>query len=213
VEDRLAPALYVELVDADPDEYERSRVPALLSTPGVERVSWWETVRPGRDELPRKVPEGTVLGVAEVGDAFSGAGPAGVHFRRHPRPTQGRLTGKPTLGLLVVWISPKRPELARQVRDWGDFVHLNHIAAAGVPGYTTITVYENAGDGEPRFMHLYEMDTDDPEAAYQLMPKLVAGRLGGESTAAYAEWADWKAAGSYIVYVNTFRRLGYASGG
>lgn len=212
MEDRLSPALYLELLDAEPSEYERTRVPALLATPGVGRVSWWATVRPGRDELPRKVPEGKVLGVAEVSDAFPGVEPAGggtgVHFRRHPRPTQGCLTGRPTLGLLVVWISPKRPELAQQLRDWGDFIHLNHIAAAGVPGYTTITVYENAGAGDPRFMHLYEMDTDDPEAAYQLMPKLVAGRLGGDSTAAYAEWADWKAAGSYIVYVNTFRRLG-----
>ena len=30
------------------------------------------------------------------------------------------------------------------LRDWGDFVHLNHIVEAGVPGFTMITPYENA---------------------------------------------------------------------
>jgi hypothetical protein len=106
--------------------------------------------------------------------------------------------------LLIVWISPKAPQLAQQVRDWADFIHLRHIAAAGVPGYTSISVYENAGAGDPRFMHFYEMDTDDPEAAYQLMPKLVASRLSAEE---FDTWADWRAAGAYIVYVNTFRRV------
>ena len=42
------------------------------------------------------------------------------------------------------------------------------------------------GPGDPRFMHFYEMDTDDPEAAYQLMPRLVAERLGGASSQEYA---------------------------
>src|SRR5207302_976143 len=109
------------------------------------------------------------------------------------------------IGLLVVWISPQQPELAQRLRDWADFVHIRHIAAAGVPGYTQITPYEH--DGEPRFMHLYEMDTEDPEGAYQLMPKLVADRLGADSPA-FAEWADWRGAGGHIVYCNTFGRIG-----
>jgi hypothetical protein len=211
VEDRLTPGLFLELLDADPDEYARTRVPELLATPGVERVTWWHNLRPGRDELPMRITDGTLLGVAEVSEAFTGAPPSAgtaAHFRRYPRPNQGCLTGRPTTGLLVVWITPKRPELAQQVRDWADFVHLRHIAAVAVPGYTVITPYENVTGADPRFMHFYEMDTDDPEGAYQLMPKLVAERLGGADSPEFFHWADWKGPGFLIVYVNTFRRLG-----
>jgi hypothetical protein len=212
MEDRNTPGLYLELADADPAAYAADRVPELLARPGVDRVTWWANLVPGRRELPMKVPDGSLLGVAEVGTGFVAPPPrpgvTAVHFRRYPRPSQGCLTGTPTLGLLVVWISPQRPDLAQSVRDWGDFVHLRHIAAAGVPGYTQITPYENVADGDPRFMHFYEMDTPDAEATYQLMPRLVADRLDpGE----LVRWADWKAPGAHIVYCNTFRRLG-ASG-
>ena len=196
MEDRLTPELYLSLADAPMD--------GLAGTPGVERVTAWENLVPDRPELPRRVPEGRVLTVAEVGPGFV-APPGGVHFRRYPRPSQGCLTGRPTIGLLVVWISPKSPELAQQVRDWSDFVHLRHIAAAGVPGYTVITPYENVAGTDPRFMHFYEMDTDDPEGAYQLMPRLVAARLGRD-TETYDIWADWRRAGAYLVYCNTFIR-------
>ncbi len=73
-----------------------------------------------------------------------------------------------------------------------------------------ITPYENATGGDPRFMHLYEMDTDDPEGAYQLMPKLVAERLGGVDTDAFREWADWRTRGAHIIYCNTFLLVGAA---
>ena len=36
-----------------------------------------------------------------------------------------------------------------------------------------ITPYENATGGDPRFMHFYEMDTDDPERAFKSMTPLV----------------------------------------
>ena len=206
MEDRETPGLYLELRDADPADEERGR--RLRPLPGVRRVTGWANLVPGRAELPMKVPDGRQLVVAEVDAPFTPPGDAdgtAVHFRRYPRPAQGCLTGNPTLGLLVVWISPQRPDLARSLRDWGDFVHIRHIAAAGVPGYTTITVYENATDGDPRYMHFYEMDTHDPEGAYQLMPRLVEARLG-TGTDAYRVWADWRQAGSYLVYCNTFRR-------
>ena len=77
------------------------------------------------------------------------------------------LTGRPTIGLSLVLISPKEPDRAQELRDWADFVHIRHIAEVGVPGYTMITPYENATGGDPRFMHFYEMDTDDPEACVQ----------------------------------------------
>ncbi|MHB8466997.1 MAG: hypothetical protein ACYDH6_15060 [Acidimicrobiales bacterium] len=213
MEDRQTPGLYLELVDADPSALGPRRSAHLATLAGVDRVSWWTNLAPGRDELPMKVPDGRLLVVAEVDDSFgppTDADGTAVHFRRYPRPGQGCLTGRPTIGLLVVWISPKEESLAQPLRDWADFVHIRHIAAAGVPGYTQITPYENVASGDPRFMHFYEMDTDDPEAAYQLMPKLVAERLGA-STPEFAAWADWRAAGSYIVYCNTFSRLGATS--
>lgn len=212
MEDRLTPGLYMELGDVDPAHYTRVRAPELLGRPGVDRVTWWETVIPGRDELPMAVPDGTLLGVAETSDSFVAPDPPAAttarHFRRYPRPSQGILTGRPTTGLLVVWISPTTPERAAPLRDWADFIHISKIAAAAVPGYTQITAYENAVDTDPRFMHFYEMDSDDPEATYQTMAEMMRVRLGGYRTPEFKQWADWVAAGAAIIYVNTFRLLG-----
>ncbi len=129
-------------------------------------------------------------------------------FRRHPRPSQGVLTGRPTTGLLVVWISPRQPELAQGLRDWGDFVHIRHIAEAGIPGFTQISVYENVAPVDPMFMHFYEFDTDDPEATFSTMTRHVAPRLGGADSEAFTTWADWRAAGGRLFYCNSFRLLG-----
>ena len=97
------------------------------------------------------------------------------------------LTGRPTIGLSLVLISPKEPERAQELRDWADFVHIRHIAEAAVPGYTMITPYENATGGDPRFMHFYEMDTDDPERAFKSMTPLVMERIGGTDTDAFQQ--------------------------
>src|SRR5438067_1415485 len=88
--------------------------------PGSERYSvisdmtWWENGSPDRTEFPRKIDEFRYLGIAEVGEDF--APPADVrgrHFRRYPRPGQGVLSGRPTLGLLLVLVSPRSPEQAQ----------------------------------------------------------------------------------------------------
>ena len=212
MEDRRSEGAYVELGDLDPDRYGSERAGELLRLRGVSRVSWWANCVPGRSDFRAKVPEGTLLGLAEVDDTFvapeAPSGAHAVHFRRHPRPGQGVLTGAPTTGLLVVWISPKAPELCQGLRDWADFVHLRHIAAAGIPGFTHITPFENAADSDPRFMHLYELDAGDPEAAFAGMAAHVAPTLGGEDSEAFRHWADLRAAGGFIVYVNTFRLLG-----
>ncbi|HVC69511.1 MAG TPA: hypothetical protein VNC61_04525 [Acidimicrobiales bacterium] len=212
MEDRITPGLYLELGDAAPADYARTRAPALLALPGVHRVTWWATTRPGRDELPMAIPDGTLLGVAETDDSFTAPpalpGTTARHFRRYPRPSQGILTGRPTTGLLVVWISPTTPALAQPLRDWADFVHIRTIAAAAVPGYTQITAYQNADDTDPRFMHFYEMDSDDPEATFQTMAENLRLLLGGYRTPEFQKWADWSAAGAEIIYVNTFRLLG-----
>jgi hypothetical protein len=212
VEDRITPGLYLELTDTDPADYARSRAPELLALPGVDRVSWWATGIPHRDELPMAVPDGTLLGLAETDDSFRAPAPrpgsTARTFRRYPRPSQGILTGRPTTGLLVVWISPLTPDRAQPLRDWADFIHISQIAAAGVPGYTQITPYENVADTDPRYMHFYEMDSDDPEATFQTMAEDLRVRLGGYRTPEFKRWADWTAAGAEIIYVNTFRLLG-----
>jgi hypothetical protein len=212
VEDRRTEGVYLELGDLDSERYAAERVGELLRLRGVSRVSWWANCRPGRTDFRAKVPEGTLLGLAEVdGDFVPPDPPPGafaVHFQRYPRPSQGVLTGQPTTGLLVVWISPKAPELGQGLRDWADFVHLRHIAAASVPGFTHITPFENAADGDPRFMHLYELDAEDPEAAFSAMAAHVAPRLGGEDSDAFGYWADLRGAGGFALYVNTFRLLG-----
>jgi len=210
MEDRVTPGLYLEMTDRAVDDYVTERVPEVLGLGGVERATWWENVYRDRDDLPRKLPEFGLLGVYEVGDDFA-APPvpndvSGHHFRRYPRPAQGRLTGEPTIGLSLVLISPRQPDQAQALRDWADFVHIRHIAEVAVPGFSMITPYENVTGGEPRFMHFYEMDADDPEAAFQAMPPLVMKLLGEPGT---PEWDGWANTPELrIMYVNSFRRLG-----
>jgi len=109
------------------------------------------------------------------------------------------------MGILLVLITPRSDAEAQALRDWADFVHLRWIAAARVPGYTTITPYEHIDLGSPRFCHFYEMTTAEPRATFASMTPLVAELLGGgPGTAAYDDWANHPAL--RIDYVNTFRR-------
>jgi len=210
VEDRMTPGLYLEMSEVSGDEYAETRVPEVLTHGGVAHATWWENACLDRTDLPRKLPEFSLLGVYEVGGAFTAPstpdGITGYHFLRTPRPGQGCLTGRPTLGLMLVLISPRRPEQAQALRDWADFVHIRHIAEAGVPGYSMITPYENVTGGDPRFMHFYEMDTDDAEGAFRTMTPLVSDRIGQPGTAAWDAWANTPEL--RIMYVNTFRRVG-----
>jgi hypothetical protein len=210
MEDRFTPGLWLEMTHQAPDAYSAGRVPEVVALPGVTRATWWENVHLDRADLPRVLPEFTLLGVYEVDDDFTAPGtPEGVdglHFRRTPRPGQGSLSGRPTIGLSLVLISPTRPEDAQALRDWGDFVHIRHIAQVGVPGYTMITPYENATGGDPRYLHFYEMDTEDPELAFKSMTPLVEQLIGGQGTPEFAQWG-WHDA-LRIMYVNSFKRLG-----
>jgi len=211
VEDRNTPGLYLEMTTQAPEAYEEQRVPRLLAQTGVQRATWWENVVPDRTDLPRELDEFSLLGLYEVDDTFrapdAAAETSSHHFRRYPRPAQGCLSGRPTIGLSLVLISPRRPEEAQALRDWADFVHIRHIAETGNPGYTMITPYENVTGGDPRFMHLYEIDTDDPEGAFRAMTPRVIERLGGGfGTPAFDAWAFHDAL--RIMYVNSFRRLG-----
>jgi hypothetical protein len=211
MEDRITAGLYLEMSDSSPDVYETKRVPEVMSLPGALRATWWENAHPGRRDLPRTFDEFPLLGLYEVDEDFSApelmAGTRGHHLRRYPRPGQGSLSGRPTVGLLLVLVSPRDPDGAQALRDWADFVHIRHIADASVPGYAMITPYENSTGASPRFLHLYEMDTADPEGAFRSMTPLVQRRLGGgPGTPAFDQWMGHPQL--RIDYVNTFRRLG-----
>ena len=160
----------------------------------------WQDCVPGRTEYPRNIDDIPVLGITPL-PGTTEPPPGTWRFDRTPRPGQGRLTGRPTIGLLLVLISPRHEEGAQALRDWADFVHINHIAAAGVPGYTMITPYQHLGDG-PRYLHLYEMDTDDPEAAFQAMTPLVKARLDPRDFDAWAVHPELR-----IDYVSTYRLI------
>jgi hypothetical protein len=211
VEDRITPVLWLELspVAAD-DAATVDRATVLSSAPGVERVTRWRDVMPGRRDLPRRLPDAASLIVAEATPTFTPAPipdeVVGLHFARTLRPGQGRLTGRPTIGLSLVLISAEPVADAQALRDWADFVHLDHIAAVGVPGYTMITPYELVGGGAPRFLHFYEMDTDDPEAAFKAMTPLVVKRLGPRGTPDFDDWAFHPAL--RIDYVSSFALVG-----
>lgn len=212
MEDRCTPVLYLELGDASAEACV-DRAGALARLPGASRVTWWANCAPGRTDLPMRVRDGNSLLVVESEHGFDPPPqPADVSeahlFVRHPRPSQGVLTGGPTLGLLIVWISPRTPDLAGALRDWGDFVHIRHIADAGIPGFTQISVYENRNEADPLFMHFYEFDNLDAETTFSTMVEHVAPRLGGTDSEAYAEWADWRVGSGRLFYCNTFRRLG-----
>ncbi|HYF45231.1 MAG TPA: hypothetical protein VD926_03410 [Acidimicrobiales bacterium] len=210
MEDRRTGALYLELVDGPPEGYGTGRAVEVGDRLGVTRTTWWSNQHPDRTDVPRRLPEFATLGVHELGPGFTPPAPVpgvtGLHLAETPRPGQGSLGGDATDGLLVVLISPKHPEGAQALRDWGDFVHLRHIAEAGVPGYRMITPYEVVGGGEPRYLHLYELHGDDPEAIYRSMTPLVQERLGPPGTPAYDDWA-WHPE-LMIDYVNTFALVG-----
>jgi hypothetical protein len=205
MEDRGSDGLWLEMSDTP------GSPASLAGHPGVLAASWWSNANPGRTDLPRRLPEFSTLGLFEVEPDFRAPqvrpGSTGYHFRRTPRPGQGVLTGRPTVGLCLVLISARSPAQRQQLRDWGDFVHIRHIVAASVPGYGMITPYQQTGDATPHFLHLYEIDGDDPEAVFQSMTPKVQARLGSPGTPAYNEWASHPTL--RIEYVNTFRRVGH----
>jgi hypothetical protein len=219
VEDRLTPELWLELCNIPTATYADEQLARVASTAGVERASVWVNARPDRTDLPRRIDEFNTLGLFELDPSVDfdatarqapppAAGVTRMRFRRTPRPGQGIQTGRATVGLFLVLISPKSPELGQALRDWADFIHIRHIAAASVPGFGMITPYERAeadlDDGPARYLHLYEIDEEDPEAVYRSMVPLVIDRIGQPGSDAFDVWAGHPTL--RIDYVNTFRR-------
>jgi hypothetical protein len=210
MEDRITPFLYLEMTNQSADDYARERIPEVLARHGVDRGSWWDNCVLHRTDLPRTLAEFTTLGVYECDEHFHAPETPddilGLHFRHYPRPGQGTVSAKPTLGIELVLISPKTPDEAQALRDWGDFVHIHDIAAAQPEHFTMITPYENVTGEAPLYMHFYELDTDDPEPAFRGMTPATEKRIGEWNTHPYEEW--FMHPSLVIDYVNTFRRLG-----
>jgi hypothetical protein len=213
MEDRSSPGLYLEMTNEPLNDYVAQRQSIVKALPGVGIATLWRNQKPGREDFPRTVPEFGTLSIYEVDGNFSaprcGAEVWGHHFERVPRPAQGILGAGPTLGVEVVFVSPTSPEVKQDLRDWADLLHIREIAAAMVPGMAMITPYENKGSGDPRFLHLYEIDRPDAEAVFQQMAPLTIGRLRERGEQAIEDWMGHPAL--RIDYINSFTRMGSAA--
>ena len=226
MEDRQPSGLLLEMLDGpDPAVVERWQrevaIPKALATGLISRGTAFTNRRPDETRFQQKIEPFSHLTVYEVGPGDvtmldGGALPTGedgvkvvnrLAFRRYPRPSQGRCSGKPTLGIFLVLISPTERSRAQELRDWADFTHIHGIAAASPAGFTTITPYVNAAGKDPLYLHFYELDTDDPVAAVDDMPNAVMRRWGFElGDESFMRWAMSDALD--IWYVNVFGRVG-----
>lgn len=226
MEDRQPSGLLLEMLDGtDPAAVERWQrevaIPKALATGLISRGTAFTNRRPDESRFQQKVEPFSHLTVYEVGPGDvtmldAGALPAGedgvrvvnrLAFRRYPRPSQGRCSGKPTLGIFLILISPTERSRAQELRDWADFTHIHGIAAASPAGFTTITPYVNATGKDPLYLHFYELDTDDLVTAVDDMPNAVMKRWGFElGDEAFMRWAMSDALD--IWYVNVFGRVG-----
>ena len=209
MEDRTGTGLWLELVESQDTPYSE-RADELIDLPRVQRALGGEQTRipdvpiclarslssrPSR--YMRSERDSSRLRLHAIRLVFTSAGPTAGSGNHHGRSDDGILRAHQPEDVQMV---------PRALRDWADFVHIRHIAEAAVPGYTMITPYENAGGGDPRYLHLYEMDSADPESTFASMRPLVEKRLGRQGTPAFDEWAWHREL--RIVYVNSFGRVG-----
>lgn len=231
MEDRQPSGLLLEMIGGDADAAARWQsevaTPGALATGSFGIATPFRNLRPDESRFQRKVEEFGRLTVYEIEapnvaaavkraaprlpEPPPGLGVRRIAYRRHPRASQGRLTGNPTIGLFLILISPSEPARAQELRDWADFTHISYIAAAAPPGFATITPYEHAEGEDPLYLHFYELDTPDPLAAVDDMPNQVCKHwdleFGGEE---FLKWAMIDALD--IHYVNVFGRDGAQQG-
>ena len=165
-----------------------------------------------RDDLPRVLPEFDHLGVYEVDDAFRRREPAdgvsGHHFRRTTAgPDRACLTGKPTIGLSLVLISPTDARAGPGAARLGRLrAHPPHRRGRGARLHDDHAVRER--------------DRRRPAVPALLRDghRRAGGRVQGDDTARRgsasasrdtARSSDWGWHDALrIMYVNTFARVG-----
>lgn len=213
MENRISPFLYLELSDHEPEDYAASRAQDVLADRAVEQGTWWRNLNPHRTDFEPdfvfRVPDFATLGVYEVTEGFVPPSPPegirSLQFRHYGRPGQGFLTAEKTMGLMIVWVSPREESGAQALRDWADFVHIPPLATGDI-GFKMITAYENVNSGEPRFMHFYETANRYAESALQAEIHTVPAWYGGVDTEAYRHWQVHDQL--VVDYINTFERAG-----
>ncbi|MFY9585908.1 MAG: hypothetical protein WAT66_00475 [Actinomycetota bacterium] len=225
MEDRQPTGLMIEMLDgpdaAAVEEWQRDvAIPKALANGWFSHGTAFRNLRQDETRFQQKIEGFTHLSVYEIARAdvewacMDGLarGEGGVRvtnrflFKRYPRPSQGRLSGRPTRGIFLVLISPTTPDRAQELRDWADFTHIHGIAASSPDGFTTITPFENTTGGDPRFMHFYELDTDDVVASVDAMPEAVMKKFGFEmGDERFLKWA--LSDDLDIWYVNLFGRV------
>lgn len=200
MEDRMNAGLMFIQVPSSADQVVADLDRELRQMSGISEVSWWRNQCPDRDDWIgqwRRIKEDTeLLALCEIdGDTDKISPPPGLkslRFRRAARPSQGVLR-LPTLGLCIVLVSPSDvsdDDAARELRDWGDFVHFPGIVDANIPGYGLVTPYVNVEIAEPLFLHLYEFPDADAEAVFQRTRPSLAQRFDSQpGEDAFERWA------------------------
>jgi hypothetical protein len=205
MEDRTSLYIYVETSPLEVDSYLQRRNQQLVGQ--FTDATYWENTCPSRNDIPSTMAEFRTLAVYETASHVSAAPPAnescGYFFERCPRPAQGHLLQGESLGLGVVFVNPSRPQSEQDLRDWADLVHIRIIASAALDHFGMITPYVNVGVG-PRFCHLYEFDTVDPDPEFMGMTPKIQEHLSERSDVSYDEWLSSPVLDT--LYVNTFRR-------
>ena len=208
MKDRHTAGLYLEMSDGSPTLYAAERVATVLAAPAVTRATWWENVRQDANDLPRVLPEFGLLGVYEIKDGFE-APPHPGRDRRLPLPAADaggrRLTGRPTIGLSLVLISPRDPLPPSRCGTGRLRAPAPHRGGGGARLLHGDPLRAHRG-GRPAVPPLLRDGHRRPEASFQAMTPLVRTRLGDDD--AFRAWA-WHPA-LRIEYVNSFRRLGAA---
>ena len=215
MEDRVTPSLYLEFIHGPLEPYVATRVPEVLAVDGAERATWWQAggtwmLGEQRMTIDNHLTPASQICLYEVGEAFRppafAAPTAWIHWRRYPRPNQGLLSWRPTIGLLLVLVDATSPEYAQEVRDFLDFVHIPRVVSAA-SGISLCTVYENTAGERPRYLHVYEITDSDPTETMREVIARLPEMLGGEGSTEYRHFLShphdvWEA--------NTFSLVGEA---
>ena len=188
MDDRLTLAMYFEMTARDPHDYRSTRGKDVSALPGVHRMSYWRSLNDAA--IHDAVPHRAYLALYEVSLDFTSPaaadGDVTLHFRQ-ARPGQGRLSRGPARSLWTVMVQPKTDDDVA-FRDWADFTHLPAILDAQLPGFHQVTPYRNVEpSGVPRFLHFWDLDTDDPEAGVAGLGPAMVGRFG-QGTDEFNAW-------------------------
>lgn len=232
MEDRSPTGVIIEMANCtDPaqeasfsDWYEKTYIPKMVGTGTLYSGIRFKNCAPNRPEYPRRVPEAMYTTIYETdwpnqrkaydtmkrqGEQWKQSGqlhPAlqvtfQTMFWRRPEPGQGHVSEKPINGISLVMIRGDK-----DFTRWAEHTHIRYIAQGMPKGFTMITRYENvlSQTEGPLWLHLYELDSEDPDTDVRHMVDPVRNLLG-DGTPAFKEWATHPSL--EIWYVNTFKRV------